>query len=65
MKYESNLNKKAIKEIQLDIPKRKNPYEHVRPKVYENIENKLDSKQNIMDVYQNLSQEDQKIVLQI
>ena len=27
MKIESNLNKKAIKEIYADVPKRKNPYE--------------------------------------
>lgn len=34
VKIESNLNKKAIKEIYADVPKRKNPYEHVQPKVF-------------------------------
>ena len=40
------------------MPKRKNPYEHVKPKVFENKDNKWDSKQSIMDVYQKLSEED-------
>jgi hypothetical protein len=38
----------------------------VKPKVFESQNNsKLDSKQSIMDVYQNLSEEDQKIVVEI
>jgi len=60
------LNKKTIEKTTTETPKRKNPYEHVKPKVFENQNNsKLDSKQSIMDVYQNLSEEDQKMVVEI